>query len=489
MKYQQFKYIISSALIVGALGASSSVADDDMDFKLGFNTFAKRQSDLEGLMDFSVIKRNKSGFYWGATFSMAAFGDGGGFIADGFEVGQVIPINDTYFVDGSFFIGGAIGHFQNPGLMYRPKLSIGRRFENFSVSSGLSWVKITGTDVSTPSFDISIMKPLNLASFGGHGKKEFPDFNKRLKDVSVSFVLSNYSTKNLAGRHGGNVSLDDIPLFGFEVAVSPNDKWSYFIQALSSAKRYHGSAVVPDTVYVENRLGVRRHFSLGPIKTFTDVSIGSGGRGNLDTGTGLLVNANAGVKVELSKVIYTNLGIGYVKSLTGNLSSWSPSMSLGLKLGGASDDEDKPTKKISTVYSTQWVYFPSYNNIDNPASLSPESASFLGLSMSVYLKKNLFVVFDTNTTLSKRNGFHIVRVGAGYDIALTKKLSLSPTFSLGLANTYFDLLGTAVLDLDYALNEEVSIGVGGGWVRSLSKSGKQGSILKAGFKFKFTTFH
>ena len=144
----------------------------------------------------------------------------------GVELGKYTPIGERYFWDASLFIDGGGGASQvlGDGLMLRPQLQFGIVTEYCRIGAGIAYTSVSGSVISTPSFGLTLSRPLDLAllSRAGQqgGKTEFSTMRASYRPY---FPASN------SKRNGAE--LQTMHLIGAEMVSAQSPNVETFIMA------------------------------------------------------------------------------------------------------------------------------------------------------------------------------------------------------------------------------------------------------------------
>ncbi len=105
-----------------------SASDPGLIFRMGIDRLETNASTMQGGVTWSLLRPLSDGYYIGGSVYSAALGNAGGLYIGGIEFGRSISLNQSYFMDGSFFVGGGGGAAQVPGdgLTTRARLAMGR---------------------------------------------------------------------------------------------------------------------------------------------------------------------------------------------------------------------------------------------------------------------------------------------------------------------------------------------------------------------------
>ncbi len=455
-------------------------------FRSGFDFFQLDQSAIEGINGLSIFYTTDQGYYFGESIYSAAFGAGGGFFVGGFEVGKHTPFGENLFWDASLFIGGGGGANQVPGdgLMLRPQVHLGYDFGNLRVGAGASWVSISGSEISTPAFTITLTRPMNLALYGG-------DFSgvKPLENITtisaMKPIMRVYYPQG--SRKRGGVILQNMQLLGAEISFARTDASESFIQANGVVR---GDA----EGYADWLLGKRYFWGGDTFRLYADFAAGVGGGGAVNTGGGLIFSAGAGLRIKTGDRFALEFGASALTSLNGDFLALSPSAGFLLSFGAGRKTGAIPNTthwQISTGLTQQLpnAGFRKSGVVNTGAPL------MIDTEIDLFITRNLYLTGHAYTAIAGgAGGYQIGLLGLGYRIRLAPRWNISAEGLLGAGggagvDTRGGLLAGIKFDLDYLLTETIHISAGAGFISTLQGGGMQPVTLNLGLKFPFTTLH
>ena len=458
----------------------------ELEFRLGMDYLLLEQSAITGLNGMSVFYKFEQGYYGGASIYSAALGAGGGFFVGGWEVGKTTPITDTLFWDASIFIGGGGGASQvgGDGLMVRPQVHVGYDFGDYRVGAGASWVSVSGSDISTPSFALTFTRPLNLELVSGHSANEYALIGAT-KVAALTPIVRSYFPINNQKRGGGD--LETMYLIGAEISFANDGRSEVFIQAT-------GVVAGDAEGYADWILGKRYLWDMAPFEFFVDFGAGIGGGGAVNTGGGLIAMANAGVRIDVFSNLDLELGVGALTSLNGDFVALMPTLKASMPFGSGASRETNPDT-VRWQISTGLTHLSISEDFRKPGAGSNDAPTMINADIDVFLLKNLYMTGQAYTAVAgNAGGFQIGMFGIGYQQPVTERVSLSGEILLGAAggagvDTRGGLLWGYKFELDYSLSDAVSLTLGAGHIETLQAGGMHPETLNIGLKFPFTTLH
>jgi len=464
---------IFAALAILCLPSVAAAERPNLVFRLGLDSFTLDQSAITGVSGMSLLVVGESGFYFGESIYSAALGQGGGFFVGGVEAGKYTPVGERYFWDASLFIGGGGGASQVPGdgLMLRPQLQFGIVTEHYRLGAGVAYTHVSGSNISTPSFGVTLSRPLDLALVSGGGGQA--------GGTEFSMMRASYRPSN---KRGG-VALQPVHLIGAEMIFESEVGRETFIMA-------HGAVAGDAEGYADWILGQRFFLGAGNLRAFAEAGAGVGGGGAVDTGGGLIVTAGAGVRWQPARLAL-ELGVNAISSLNGDFLVVSPALKVGLAFGADRRGSGQTNWQISTGLTQQ---FPN-GEFRKPGVVNQGAPLMIDTKIDLFLNDRIYMSGQAFTALAGgAGGYQIGLVGLGLRIPLAPLWALSAEAFIGAGggacvDTKGGLLMAYGLDLDYQLSDAVYLTLGAGQVMTLQGGGMAPMTANVGLKFPFTTLH
>lgn len=466
------------ALLFCFLFSPALAEKPELVFRLGLDSFTLDQSDISGVSGMSLFVVNQHGFYFGESIYSAALGQGGGFFVGGVELGKYTPIGERYFWDASLFIGGGGGASQVPGdgLMLRPQLQFGIVTERYRIGAGVAYTSISGSEISTPSFGITLSRPLDLALINGAGQQ---GGGAEFSTMRVSYRP--YFQLDSSKRGGG--PLQTMHLIGAEMVFTSSLNVETFIMA-------HGAVAGDAEGYADWILGQRYFLGQGRLRAFAEVGAGIGGGGAVDTGGGLIATAGAGVRWQPG-ALEIELGVNAIGSLSGDFLVASPALKVGLQFGGGRQGNRQTNWQISSGLTQQ---FPNADFRKNGV-LNTGSPLMIDTKIDLFLSEKIYASGQAYTALAGgAGGYQIGLVGLGLRHELSPRWAISGEAFIGAGggagvDTRGGLLMAYGVDLDYRLTETMYVTLGAGQVMTIQGGGMAPLTANIGLKFPFSTLH
>ena len=464
-----------AALALLCLAAPAQAERPNLVFRLGLDSLSYDQSAIEGLSGLSLFVVSERGFYFGESIYSAALGQGGGFFVGGVEMGKTTPVGERFFVDASLFIGGGGGAAQVPGdgLMLRPQVHAGVNLGRLRLGAGLAWTHVSGSDISSPSFGLTLSRQLDLAIVSGGGTGGNTEFSQMRVRYRPYIPLG--STK----RNGQPLQI--MHMLGAEMIFAESDTRETFIAA-------NGAVAGDAEGYADWQLGQRYLLGQGALRPYGEAAFGIGGGGAVESGGGLIASIGAGLRWQPGR-LGLDLGVSAITSLTGDFLAVSPVLNIGLAFGGG--QRQSTEWQISTGLTQQ---FPN-TTFRKPGVPNTGAPLMIDTKIDLFLSENVYLSGQAYTALAGgAGGYQIGLIGLGYRHRLAPRWSLSGEAFMGAGggagvDTKGGLLLAYGVDLDYALTERMYLTLGAGQVMALQTGGMAPLTANLGLKFPFTTLH
>ena len=489
----RFFYVLCLSLI------ASFVLADELKLRIAADILTDPKTDLQGNVAKSILYETDGGTFFGGIIYSAALGDAGGLFIGGFEVGQKIQLGDGYFAEAAVFFGGGggAGIVGGDGTLIRPRVNVGRKFGDYELSLGASYMHVTGSKISSPVIEIALSRSLDWLLGDGHiDQCTSCTIKAQSPFVAVESVGAGYKsyiplTDLAVGKRDGS-KLKSMHLAGAGIVLNMDHMWGAGWQSFISA---YGAMGGDGEGYAEIIVGGRYGYNVNDwLTVYADAGLGFAGGGDVDTGGGAIVSGNVGAKWRIFNTAEIETSFGYVAALGGGFHALVPRVKLSLPFGGGNADVD-----AGNLNATHWSLTTGYSIIpehENMRYAHDADTGFLGLTdfkADLYLNDNFYMTGQAlSVTTGGAGGFAIGLVGVGARLPLSDKIDVSAELLMGAAaggaiNVQGGLVAVAQLDVDYKLNKNMSLTSNVGWIRAV-KGGLNGLMLGAGIKFHFTSF-
>ncbi|MBL1419799.1 MAG: hypothetical protein COC24_004740 [Alphaproteobacteria bacterium] len=476
---------------------------DDLKLRIAADALTEPKTPLEGTVTKSILYETDGGSFFGGTIYSASLGNAGGLFIGGFEAGQKFQLGADYFIEAALFFGGGggAGIVGGDGTLLRPRLNIGRKIGDYELSVGASYMHVMGSKISSPAIEIGISRPLGWLIGDGHIEQCTGCTVKAQSPFvmieSVGAAYKNYIplTDLAVGKRSGN-TLTTMQLAGAGLVLNMDHMWGKGWQSYIDA---YGAMGGDGEGYAEIIIGGRYGYDMTDwLNIYADAGLGFAGGGDVDTGGGTIVSASVGAKWQIFSAAKLETSIGYVAALGGGFHAIMPAVKLSLPLGGSKYIE-AANFDATALNPTHWSVTAGYSIIaehPNMRYVHDTDTGFLGLTDfkgDLYLNDYIYMTGQAlSVTTGGAGGFAIGLVGAGATLPLSDKIDVSAEILLGAAaggaiNVQGGLVAVGQLDVDYKLNETMSLTSNIGWIKAV-KGGLNGLMLGTGVKFHFTSF-
>jgi hypothetical protein len=457
-----------------------------VELNLGMELFAKKQSDIEGMHQLSLIYRTESGYYIGQSLYSSVLGSGGGFFAGGVEAGLSGKLGHGIVWDLGQFVGGGGGASQvaGDGLMLRTHAALEVPVGKINLGLGASWIKISGSDISTPAYGLYLSQPLDLRISTGRPDAALPaESGTEIKAFKP--IYSIYLPRSSAKRSGK--ILGRIQLLGGEFTFGSSAQSETFIQA-------NGAVAGDAEGYADWFIGKRYFYRQGRLQPYAEIGIGTAGGGDVDTDGGLMTMAGLGARYDFSPGIVLEAALGARSSLEGGFLALTPNIKASIPLAqlpSAGRDERSVHWQLSTGLARQKPN-PGYWKDHKNSSPSP---TMFETAIDFFIMEHLYLTGQAYTAiLGDAGGYQVGLLGIGYQHDFTESFSLSIEPLIGAGggagvDTNGGLLLAYRIDADFWLNNSAAISFGFGQMMTVKGGGMSPDTCHVGLKLPFSSWH
>lgn len=461
----------ASALLV-AIGLGGAAQGQTFEIETGFEALTSPQTLIEGLHRLYIGHRVSPHFSFGQGIYSAAAGDAGGAFFWGFEGVARLPVSERVSLGASGFVGGGGGASQvnGDGTMLRAGLSVDYRLTRaWDLQLTASWIRIEGAPIDGAAWGLGFRY-----SPGRGDSAPAPGFG------AVSIVTSGVLAPSGVLTRTGTAQ-PQIGLVGVRAQFDLGPRTRLSFGAAGAATGAQG--------YMQIMAGLRRTVPLGRASLFFEGGAGFGGGGNVDTGSGLLVEAALGISTPVSRHFDVELSLGAIAAPTGGFRAASVSLAMvrAFNRPGAVDEGGQRWAYSGGLSMQQTA--PGYFSSANPAAYVAMQES----SIDYFVGERLYVTGNGQTTLDGgAAGYAIGMIGLGYAIPLNDRWTLSLEGHLGAAggggvNTGGGIIGGLRAEVDYRVSDRWSLSLGLGRLTTLRGTGMAPNLLTLGVKIPFIT--
>ncbi|MGL1922701.1 MAG: hypothetical protein OCD03_16915 [Hyphomicrobiales bacterium] len=472
----------------------------ELKLRIAADVLTNPTTTLEGNVAKTILYEADNGTFIGGTVYSASLGNAGGLFIGGFELGQKFKFGDGYFAEAAVFFGGGGGAavVGGDGLLVRPRVNVGATIGGYELAIGAAYMHVTGSKISSPAVEFSISRPLNWLYEDGHIQTCATCSVKALSDFamidSINASYKNYiPLHDLAVGKRSGVKLKTMQLAGAGVVFNMDHMWGKGWQSFINA---HGAMGGDGEGYAEIEVGGRYGYNLTDwMNIYADVAIGFAGGGDVATGGGLIFTANVGAKWRIFGTTDLQASIGYIAAAGGGFHAISPGIKISTPLGGHKSSGFEASNLNPTHWSITAGYsvIPEHANMRYPHDKDTGFLGFTDFKADIFFNDNFYMTGQAlSITEGGAGGFAIGLVGVGAKMAVTDKIDVSAELLMGAAaggaiNVKGGLVASAQVDLDYKLNEKLSLTSNFGWIKAV-KGGLNGPMFGAGVKFHLTSF-
>ena len=413
---------------------------------------------------------------FGQSIYSGAAGDGGGAFFWGFEGVKRLPITPRWNVAFSGFLGGGGGASQVVGDGTMSRVGVTGEYaltSNWSARAGVSHISISGAPINdwSSSFGLRYLITPDPKSNDIDG----------LKLARISIRTSRFQFANALSRSG--TSQSELGLLGAEASFDISNNYETFLGA--------DGAISGGDGYMQVIGGLRKRWPLEPVSFLGQTSVGFGGGGNVDTGSGLILGASLGMAFPISDSFDLDLTYGTLNASSSGISGKGTQLSLSRVFDrdrSGKDREEEQQWQVGLGISIQppnASYMKSRSNVGIQPVMQESSIDYF-ISTKMYLTGN------AQTTISGGvAGYAVGLLGLGHEIVLGEVWRMSLEGHIGAAggggvDVGKGLLGGARIEADYILNSNNSVSLGLGVLKSFD-GGMNVPIVQLGFKHRFKT--
>ena len=271
------------------------------------------------------------GMYVGMGGFSALVGDRGGFLVAGGTVGWRASLDPAWTLDlGQFIGGGGEGPLQGDGGLYlRPHIALERRFGPTSLRLEVSHVHMPDGDIDSTQFALGFqgLDELITADYSFEDLGMLPANAFAAGRMPLGATVQFVDPSSRSRRTGGAALRSRMALASVAVERGLGQHW-YVPMELSGA---FGGDVSGYAQFLAG-IGYREPLFENSVDWRTQVSVGAGGGGGVDTGGGLLASARTGFEAHVGRDWRMHLMGGYLTAVDGHFdgltvsvgASWSP---------------------------------------------------------------------------------------------------------------------------------------------------------------------
>lgn len=431
-------------------------------------------------------------FYTGLGTYGAVKGNNGGFFALGIDNDYRPELYKSLYLDSGLFVGGggARSAQVGGGLMILPHLGLGYKLGGQLFTLDYSYVTFPSGQISGSQVMLGVTFPSDFNFFSpGQDSETNSIVDWQADRFYLSPIVQAYKPKSGTMSLSGNSQDGVLGLVGAEGGKYITDRAYVALRSTAVAK---GNA----NGYMTLMGGLGYQLPLtSNFFWVNDAFVGSGGGGNVDTGNGILVEADTGFGWQALPNIQPRIMIGYLDAPDGHFQTWVGTLGLNYDLGWLS----VPANTGAISYTA-----PSQNiqhwraEIYNQTFFDPErtdsrngNINLIAASLDQQLTPNWFLSYRASFAYQGDNSGALATgmIGAGYQGNFNSNIHPHAEFLAGAAGGGGLAVGDGFLvepaaGLRYDFSPQFGIDISGGEI--ISTSGTQHTpALNAGITYSF----
>lgn len=505
-----YKRHAGGALVLGALlnfspaaygaeaGAASPLTTGSL--RVSYEEFSVPGNEKMGMTALAISHDFTKNFHAGVGSWMAVRGNLGGFITLGLHGGVSLPLTERIALDTGLFVGGGGGRggytLSGGGLMLRTHAALSYDMGSLgTLGAGISHVDFPdgGTITSTQPF---ISYTLPFYSFIENGRERTAS-RAISKEAYLRLAPKQYSLALIKrDLHVASSALTDFGTPQSNLSLLGIEWRTYLDQHWFARLETEGAAGGSSAGYMQilagggYRVPLVRNLSIS-----SDLSLGGGGGGNIDSGGGLLVNASAGLQYNLTRHLFADLSAGYLSSTTGTFEASTFAFKLGYQSGGktatqgASHEPSVLEPSFLRIRAVSQSYFKAADNWR--AHHAEQNVDNLGVQIDYFLDRDWYITGQGLAAYGGGAGAYMTGlVGSGARKTVAGNLFLNAEGLFGAAGGGGLAIGSGLvwqgnMGLGYDINPSLSALVSAGRIQAFNGDFKANVIgLSMGYNFK-----
>ena len=379
-----------------------------------------------GLLGLYYLAKINSLMNGGIVGYGAIMGDQGGLFVLGIQGEIDHSLFSKFWIRSGVFVGGGGGKVgTGNGSMVRSHIGIAYAFDRFKVGSHYSFVSFLNSNISDNQYSLSLTIPTQFyyANPDFSGKKinnfsmvryisSFGEivFNHIYMGIIIQNYFQKFGTKNTIGHIQDNT----ISLIGVEFGRFITKKTFIFLKTAGALKgNPHG--------YMDFLAGfgysyplTEKYFSL-----LGKISAGSGGGGHVETGGGLLLETNIGLKLNFTPNIAMQIDGGFLNSPSGHFQAVSLSSKLHYSIEIADIVPTKNAEDTGGSYKFKaWAIRITnliYRTPKRTNNIANDNVHLICLKFDKYLSNHFFITGQAHSAYAGKfvGGYAAGMIGAG----------------------------------------------------------------------------
>jgi len=420
-----------------------------------------------GMAGLGVSHYFTDNFSMGVGSWMAVRGERGGFITLGVDGRLRYPLSENLGVESGVFVGAGGGrggyNLSGGGLMLRTHAALTYEMGRWGrLGAGVSYVDFPNSgSISSIQPFISLSLPFYYAVESGWDNTSAGSVTGREPSRQHSLSVIGRNLKVLSSAHTDSGSdQDDLTLLGIEWRTYFDDNWYAKLET-------EGAASGNSTGYMQILTGAGFRLPVTDrLYACADVAIGGGGGGGVDTGSGLMFDAAAGLQLFMTDNLFAELSGGYLSSATGSFEAGSIALKLGYEVGGGHEKQSHGVSEqgVSDDYMRFRIVNQTYFKADERwrSHHNDEDVENLGVQVDYFLDRNWYLTGQGLAAYDGGAGAYMTGlIGTGFRKQLVGGLYLNAEVLAGAAGGGGLAMGSGLVwqgnaGLGYDLGSSVS---------------------------------
>lgn len=431
-------------------------------------------------------------FYTGFGTYGAVTGDNGGFFALGIDNDYRPQLYKSLYLDSGVFVGGggARSAQVGGGLMILPHIGLGYKLWGQLFTLDYSYVTFPSGQISGSQVLLGVVFPSDFNFFTpGQDAGSNSSIDWQADRFYLSPIVQIYDPKSGNTSLSGSLQDSSLDLVGAEGGKYITDNTFVALRTTAVAKgNANGYMTLMGGIGYQMPITLKFYW-------VNDAFVGSGGGGNVDTGNGILLEADTGFGWQILPNIQPRLSLGYLIAPDGHFKTWVGTFGLNYDLGWlsapANDTDINYTVPANDVQ--HWrveAYNQTYFNPQRTDSRSG-NINLIGASLEQQLNPNWYLSYRTSFAYQGDSSGSLATglIGAGYQLNFNSGLHPHVAFLAGAAgggglNVGGGFLVEPEVGLRYDFTPKFGVDVSGGEMISTSGS-LHTTVLNAGVTYSF----
>ena len=477
--------------------AEESILPTGGEFKTSFETLTLPGNEQMGFMGGQLLYELTPNLSIGPAAYGALTGDRGGFITLGGALDASLPLSDSLSFDAGYFVGAGGGRgglqLSGGGLMLRSYLgfeySLGDRG---SVGLGVSHQDFPNGSISSTQPYLTYTYPFSaVISDGWSGPTFISGKTSSGSEQDFSLVTRHYEIPSEVTRDNGAPQYPSMQLMGAE--------WTNYLDHSSFIRlESNGAMGGQSNGYMQILLGagVRKALSYDTALKI-GASVGVAGGGGVDTGGGLLIDAQGSIQHMLTDQIFIEAGAGYLAAPQAGFEAMSLTGKLGYKFATPTAGAGRLTASDLRGYTFQPLRVRAVNQSYRGAAeewrtfSQQKAVENLGVQLDYFSTDNLFLTGQGIAAYEGDAGAYMAGLlGGGVHLPLGNSgFYLEGEGLIGAAGGGGIAVGSGLVwqanaQLGYELTDSLSLTLGAGRLEAVDGP-LRANTINAGLAYKF----